>query len=394
MTVERSRRRCGAPRPGRAVSILLTLLMGSVVMLAGSPGAGAQSDDDGDGGGGDPGAPDTVIVATKPLVPFVFVDSEEADGSGLRGYSIDLWNELADRLGVETEWVVEESVSDIIDATAAGEVDAAIAGISMTAEREIVVDFSHPYFDSGLQVAARPDGGRGTLGTLVELVTNRGILAIIGGLVLLTVLMAHLVWLTERRHNEQFPQNYREGIVEALWWSSVSMVTGGEAVKDIRRPLSRLLAMVWMVMGLFLLAWVTAQTAARLTLNELQGTINSVDDLAGNRVVTVEGTVADDYLSINNLNFQTVSDIDLALAQVAAGEVDAVVYDAPVLAYRLDTDYANQLRLAGSSFAPDPYGIALASGSDLRETVNAELLAMSRDGTLDELHQRWFGTDR
>ena len=75
-------------------------------------------------------------------------------------------------------------------------------------------------------------------------------------------------------------------------------------------------------------------------------------------------------------------------------EFDAVVYDAPVLAYRVNTDYQGRLELAGSTFAPDPYGIALTTGSDLREPINAELLEISRDGTLDALNQKWLGTDR
>lgn len=44
----------------------------------------------------------TVVVSTKPLEPFVFIAGEGADGDPvtaeqLRGYSIDVWNEVADR---------------------------------------------------------------------------------------------------------------------------------------------------------------------------------------------------------------------------------------------------------------------------------------------------------
>jgi len=38
----------------------------------------------------------TLRVATKALEPFVFIDEQP-----LRGFSIDYWNELAGRLGVE-----------------------------------------------------------------------------------------------------------------------------------------------------------------------------------------------------------------------------------------------------------------------------------------------------
>lgn len=340
------------------------------------------------------GKDDVVVVATKPLEPFVFVDSNEADGSGLRGYSIDVWNEIADRLDLETEWRVEESVIGILDQAESGDADVAIAGISMTAERETFVDFSHPYYDSGLQLAVRPAEGRPAWRTIFDLATSTTVLGLVGGLILLTALVAHVVWWTERRHNEEFPRSYREGIGEALWWSSVSVVTGGEAVKSIRRPISRLVAVFWMVIGLFLIAFVTAQAASSMTVNELQTDIEGLGDLAGRPVVTVEDTVADDYLADINVPAATVTDVDRALTAVAEGLYDAAIYDAPVLAYRVNTDFNGRLELAGAPFAPDPYGIALTSGSDLREAINAELLDMSRDGTLDALNQKWLGVDR
>ncbi|MEL7158646.1 MAG: transporter substrate-binding domain-containing protein, partial [Actinomycetota bacterium] len=243
-----------------------TVALGLVLTTASV--AGAQEDE---GTGGDD---TTVVVATKALVPFVIVDEGATGDDALRGYSIDLWNELAARLGLETEWVVDDTVTEILDRTRRGDVDGAIAGISMTAERETFVDFTHPYYDSGLQVATTPASSGGTTAAVWDLVTNRGVLALILGLIALAVLVAHLVWLSERRHNEQFPKGYRAGVGEALWWSSVSMVTGGEAVKDIRHPLSRLMAVAWMVLGLFLVAYVTAQAAARITVNELQNDID------------------------------------------------------------------------------------------------------------------------
>ena len=336
----------------------------------------------------------TVVVATKALDPFVIIDSTDADGSGLRGYSIDVWNELADRLGLTTEWVVEESVGDILESARTGDADVAIAGISMTAERETFIDFAHPYFDSGLQVVTRPSGDKGTWESLWDVITSGTVLALAGGLVVLIALVAHLVWWTERRHNPEFPQEYRKGISEALWWSSVSIVTGGEAVKDIRRPLSRILALMWMVIGLFLIAFVTAQAASSLTVNELQADIGGLEDLPGESVVTVAGTVGESFLREANIAATGVSDVDTALQAVEDGRFDAVVYDAPVLAYRVNTDYSGRLELAGSTFAPDPYGIALTTGSDLREPINASLLEISRDGTLDALNQKWLGTDR
>ena len=165
-----------------------------------------------------------VVVATKPLAPFVFVESDLADGSGLSGYSIDVWNELSTRLGLETTWLVEDTVGEILEDVRMERADAAIAGISMTAEREAFLDFAHPYFDSGLQVATQPVADQSALSSMLGLVTSGPVLLLGAAMVALTLVVAHLVWLTERRHNPEFPREYSKGISEALWWSTVSVI--------------------------------------------------------------------------------------------------------------------------------------------------------------------------
>lgn len=71
----------------------------------------------------------TVTVAVKPVEPFVYLATDRPPV----GYSIDLWNEVALELGLETTWVEFETVGDIIDSLALEEVDVGIAAISMPA---------------------------------------------------------------------------------------------------------------------------------------------------------------------------------------------------------------------------------------------------------------------
>jgi ABC-type amino acid transport substrate-binding protein len=78
--------------------------------------------------------------------------------------------EVASRFGVETEWVEQETVLEIIESAEQGEVDAAIAGISITREREEVIDFSRAYYLSGHHPAVRKrrrDQGPGSPGGLL-----------------------------------------------------------------------------------------------------------------------------------------------------------------------------------------------------------------------------------
>ncbi|MCA9298456.1 MAG: transporter substrate-binding domain-containing protein, partial [Phycisphaerales bacterium] len=85
---------------------------------------------------------------TKVSAPFVV---ERRDGS-LDGLSIELWKAIAEREGLEYEFV-ELDMDGILDGVASGDLDAGIAAISVTPAREEVIDFSHAYYMSGLGIA-------------------------------------------------------------------------------------------------------------------------------------------------------------------------------------------------------------------------------------------------
>ncbi len=368
----------------RRLSVVV-LVAGLCLLATISTPAGAQDDDADD----NQGTGQTLRVATKPLEPFVFTDEAE-----LRGFSIDYWNEVADRLGVETEWVVEEEVSDIIALTQAGEVDAAIAGISITRDREAIIDFSQPYYISGQQIVTRTSTGGSAFRTLASLIGSGTFLVPLGILVLLVLLVSHLVWWFERGHeSDDFPQSYRQGIGEAIWWSTVSVITGGEAVKNINTALSRLIAVFWMLVGLFLLAFVTARATSVLTVAELESDIGGIGDLASRPVGTVQETASVNFLQDEAaIIAREYENLDLALAALIDEEIDAVVFDAPVVAYAVSQRYQNELLLVEPAEGRDPYGIALPAGSDLLEDVNAVVIEIGRDGTLDALMVEWFGS--
>jgi polar amino acid transport system substrate-binding protein len=70
-------------------------------------------------------------VATRVVAPFVM-----QDGSRLQGFSIELWNAIAEQLGVETEYSVSPSVKSLLGVVQAQRADVGIAAISITSERE------------------------------------------------------------------------------------------------------------------------------------------------------------------------------------------------------------------------------------------------------------------
>ncbi len=323
-------------------------------------------------------------VAIKPLDPFVIADE---DGK-LRGFSIDLWKEIAGRNDWATRWQREEQVADVLAAVTAREADVGIAGITITKEREASVDFSHPMFQGGLGIAAATKSRSGVRAALGQ-VFNPRLLRMLMILGVGILVVGNLVWLTKFRRRPQ-TRKYRVGVVEGMWFAGKTLGSADFGEEEPTKPVGRMLALVWMFAGIIIIQYFTALTTAALTVQKIDGSIKGVQDLPGKRIVTVEATTADIWLNEQGIAHTRVASIDLAYPELTAGRADAIVYDSPVLLRWTATAGSNKARMAGPIFKSESYGIAVATGSPLREQINASLLEMQADGTYLSLYNRWF----
>ncbi len=87
-------------------------------------------------------------VTDPSFVPFEMMDRESGE---MVGFDMDILREVAKRAGF-TYTLQTMSFNGIIPALQTGNVDIALAGITITDKREKIVDFSAPYYDSGLRL--------------------------------------------------------------------------------------------------------------------------------------------------------------------------------------------------------------------------------------------------
>ncbi len=337
-----------------------------------------------------PGTPAALRVITGYSSPFV-----QLPGTPVSGYSIEVWHEVARRLGVETVWTVLPDLSDEAQLAAVleGRADAAISALTITAEREARVDFSVPYFDSGLRIMVGTQAGGVLRNTLSSLASPAvlGLLAIGAGLL---VALAHLLWLVERGHNPAFQQGYLRSISEGLWGTWLIFSTGEHGDRDTPRVVKRLAVGTMWLFGVLFIAQLTAIVTSGLTVQQLRSSIEGPDDLPGKTIATAPGSIAAAWLTRRGLPFVPVSDSEAAYAMLIRGDIQAIVYDAPQLEHWLATRGPSQASLVGPVFRPQRYGVAVPLGSPLRKRINAALLAMQEDGTAEAIAGRWFGTRR
>src|SRR5262245_25018662 len=71
----------------------------------------------------------TLRVATRIVPPFAIEDHGQ-----LTGFSVDLWQEISNRLHLTSEFVVKGSLPELLGSVRSGEAALAISAISITAE--------------------------------------------------------------------------------------------------------------------------------------------------------------------------------------------------------------------------------------------------------------------
>jgi glutamine transport system substrate-binding protein len=96
-------------------------------------------------------AKDIVVGTDTSVVPFEY----EKDGK-MVGFDIDIWDAIAKEIGV-TYRLQPMDFNGLIPALQSGNIDVALAAMTIRSKREEVVDFSHPYYDSGLMLMVRTE---------------------------------------------------------------------------------------------------------------------------------------------------------------------------------------------------------------------------------------------
>ena len=326
-------------------------------------------------------------VATRLIKPFVY----EQQGQ-LTGFSVELWQEIAKQMNVQSEFIVMPTIKELLDAVKSKNAALGIAAISITADREVELDFSQPMFDAGLQILIPVQGSRGGLvGAIIANLFSTTVLLYVLAVAFILLLMAHLVWFFERRNTTGMltHRGYFPGIFETCWWAASTLATQADQMP--RAALARIIAVIWMFMSVVFIAYFTAAVTSSLTLQQLRGDINGPEDLPGKRVASIKGSTSVEYLRQHSVDPVEFAKIEEAFQALQDGQVDAVVYDAPVLLFYAAHEGKGKLQTVGAIFRKENYGIVFPSNSPNRKPVNEALLKLKENGTYDQLFKKWFG---
>jgi polar amino acid transport system substrate-binding protein len=120
----------------------------------------------------------------------------------------------------------------------------------------------------------------------------------------------------------------------------------------------------------------------------------ALGQFGGRKVGAQIGTTgALEVAKVKAIQLKTYDEAGLAVEDLAVGRIDAVVLDSPTARnYVLRNErYKSRLKIVGSPFTDEHYGIAVKKGNQKAlDLINRGLDIIQRDGTLARLVHKWL----
>lgn len=135
-----------------------------------------------------------------------------------------------------------------------------------------------------------------------------------------------LVWFLEYHTAEpkEFVSNFPFGVFDGFWWASVTMTTVGYGDKVPKSIIGRLFGVIWINVGLVILAMFMGIITTSLTANSL----GHVTTLYGMSVAVLNGSSEHHVAVLHNANTRTSQTYDDVYKSVASGDTKIALVDA------------------------------------------------------------------
>lgn len=333
--------------------------------------------------------PRPVTVGVYVSEPFV----NKQAGEAFSGMAIDLWQNVAARLDLASQYIEYPNYRELVRAVAAGEVDAAVTNLTITENRAQIVDFTHPWFDAGLRIMV-PDSSGANWSELVSHLGDAGHLAAYAWIVL--VILAATLFLTvfDRRFDPAFPRHWHEGLAENFF-QVISITTSGKSSrKNLFGWLGRIWQAFWLLFGIAVVAYVTSSITSVMTVAHITNNISGLADLQDKAVGARRGSVSEQFLKDRSIAVVPFDHLPEAVEALGQGQIAAIVGDSPVLEYFTHTHPHEPVDVVGSIFNPDKYGFAFPRDSDLVKPASVAILSLYESGEIAELKAKYFGLEQ
>lgn len=311
-------------------------------------------------------------------------------GSTPEGVAVDIWEKIAAENGWVFDYIRFDTVEQGVSAVADGSIDVLVGNAPINKDNLTRVEFSQPFFHSGLQILTS-DKDKTLQSRLFSDIKDLAKLEIFWIILASILILTTVVYFFERKHNPDFPKGRKEGIAEAFYYVMTLALTGKSVYKGFPGVLGRMVLLLWVLLGIISVAYVTSSITSAMTVEKLSNEIENPRDLQRKTVAVIADSPAEIFVKNAGIDEIPAKDIEDAVNNLLSKQADAVVADAAVLqAY----DFNNPrlpLRVVGRVFEVENYGFAMPIGSPLRMPLNRELAKMQESQEMQTILAGYFG---
>ncbi|XP_071819367.1 glutamate receptor ionotropic, kainate 2-like isoform X2 [Apostichopus japonicus] len=375
----------------------------------------------------------TYIVATITETPYVMLKKVQSgvefenNNDRYEGYCVDLLKLLAQRINFNYELNPIKSriygtdngkgewdglIGELMNKKA----DLAVAPLTITYDREQVVDFSKPFMFLGITILYR-----------VPEPQNPGVFSFLSPLafdVWLYVVIAYLLvalslfllarfspyeWYNSHPCNPEYDEVENQfSFFNCLWFSFGGLMQQGSEINP-RSFSTRVLSGFWWFFSLILISSYTANLAAFLTVERMVSPIQSADDLAKQTTIeygTLAGGSSETFFRNSKIDtykamWEYMSekpgvltvDYKEGIDRVLASNKYAFLMESTTAEYTV-SQHCNNLTLIGGLLNSRGYGVGTPLGSPLRDEITKVILQLQEEDILLQLKKKWWKTDK
>ncbi|XP_074650372.1 glutamate receptor-like [Tubulanus polymorphus] len=375
----------------------------------------------------------TRIVTSIKVDPFLMdlVNKPVVDGiprignQRFNGYCLDLTRKVCESIGFDfIVKVVNDGLygahnkknntwNGMIGELVRGEADMAVAPLTITSDREKVVDFSKPFMSLGISIMIKkPEESATNFLSFMDPLSYEIWMCIVFAYIGVSVVLflvsrfSPYEWHVEESSNSPVAKNDFT-IFNSLWFILAAFMQQGCEISP-RSASGRIVGSVWWFFTFIIISSYTANLAAFLTVERMSTPIKSAEDLAKQTDIKY-GTVKDG----TSMSFFKSSQIPTyqrmwqfmksqeefnVFTKTTKEGIEMVRKSNGKYAHLLEStmnDYTNNkwpcnTMKVGSNLDSKGYGIATPLDSDIRHEVTLKVLEQIENGILHTLEERWW----
>ncbi|ERL85395.1 hypothetical protein D910_02815 [Dendroctonus ponderosae] len=304
------------------------------------------------------------------------------------------------------------------------EADLTIAPITITSERERVIDFSKPFMSLGISIMIKKPmkqkpGVFSFLNPLSQEIWISVVFAFVGVSIVLFIVSRFSPYEWRILHHSDEPIRLPPhlhtnsggtmandfSLLNSLWFSLAAFMQQGGDISP-KSISGRIVGACWWFFTLIIISSYTANLAAFLTVERMVAPINSPEDLASQTEVeygTLMGGATWDFFKrsqitlysrmwefMNSRKHVFVRSYDDGIRRVRQSKGKyALLIESPKNDYINEREPCDTMKV-GRNFDAKGFGVATPLGSPLRDAVNLAVLSLKEDGELTKLKNKWW----